>query len=580
MAISEKTREEALLGEGAEIFVSMLNRQGVDFIFLNPGTDTVPVQEALAKFQTLGMKTPRVVLCLHEFVAMSAAHGYFMVSGQPQMVLVHVGLGTQQLGGALHNAQRSRAAVLLCAGTTPYTSTGETRGGRNTHVHWLQDQYDQAGASRDYVKWYYEMKCLDHIQEAVPRAFQVAMSEPTGPVYLMLPREVLMQRNSKKIEIVDRYPPAISPEADSAALAELAQWLVEAERPLILTGQSGKNPKTVAPLVHLAETLAIPVVDSRHRMNFASHHPCWQGTDPAPYLSKADLVLIVDHDVPYLPPVHCPSPEAKVVYLDMDPVKKDIPMWTFTADMLIHGDTAKSLPALLKLVKGKLNKKDLAKYDKKLEKLRLEHDARLDRWNRSAIEKSQAKPIEAEWLAYCINEACDENSLFLSETVTNSAAVNNLVATRQTGTFFTNGGSCLGWGMGAALGAKLAAPEKTVINLIGDGGFLFGLPVEALWASRRQNAPFLTIIFNNRCYNAPKQTLKREYKDGYSQKYNRWLGMDIDPPPDYVMLAQSCGAYGERVEEPEQIMGSLYKALDEVRGGRPAVLDVVLKKPE
>ncbi len=579
MAVIEKTMEEALQVEGAEIFVEMLNRQGVEYIFMNPGTDTVPIQEALAKFHVLGKRTPKVVLCLHEFVAMSAAHGYFMVSGKPQVVLVHVGVGTQQLGGALHNAHRSRAAVLLCAGTTPYTSTGETRGARNSYVHWLQDQYDQPGTVRDYVKWYYEMKCMDHIQEAVPRAFQISMTEPCGPVYLMLPRELLLQKNNKKLAMEDHHPPAIFPEADSVALSNLAQWLVDAEMPLIMTGASGKNINSVAPLMQLAETLAIPVIDSRHRMNFSYHHPCWQGADPSPFLTRADLILIIDHDIPYMPSSHCPSPGAKVVYLDMDPVKMDIPLWTYTADMLLYGDSAKSLPTLVKLVKKILNGKDQAKYHEKLGKLRQEHEAKIEKWTKSAIAKSRNKPIETEWLAYCINKIVDENTILCCETITNSTPINQLISTHQPGNFFTNGGSCLGWGLGAALGAKLAAPDKTVISLVGDGSFLFGLPIATLWAAQKQKAPFLIVIINNRIYNAPKQALTREYKESYSQKYNEWVGLDIDPPPDYTLIAQSCGAYGERVEEPDQIMGSLNRALDEVRGGRAALLDVIIRKP-
>ena len=174
------------------------------------------------------------------------------------------------------------------------------------------------------------------------------------------------------------------------------------------------------------------------------------------------------------------------------------------------------------MVKEKLNRKDQVKYDKKLEKLRQEHEARIERWTRTAVDKSKEKPIEAEWLAYCINEAADENTIFLSETVTNSGAIHQMVSTHQPGTFFSNGGACLGWSMGASLGAKLAAPDKTVINLIGDGGFLFGLPIATLWAAQRQNAPFLTIIFDNKTYNAPKQTLKREYKES-NNRYKKYI---------------------------------------------------------
>lgn len=581
MAVSEKSRKDELLEEGADVFVEMLSRQGVEYLFMNPGTDTVPIQESLAKFQVLGKPAPKVILCLHEFVAMSAAHGYFMVSGKPQAVLVHVGVGTQQLGGALHNAHRSHAAVILCAGATPYLLSGiNHRGGRTTHVHWLQDQFDQAGAVRDYVKWSYEMKCTDHIQEVVPRAFQVAMSEPYGPVYLMLPKEVLMQGNSRKVEAISKYPPVLSPEADSSALSELAQWLVKAEQPLIITGSSGRNINAVPPLVQLAETLAIPVVDSRQRMNYPSHHPCWQGSDPAPYIARADVVLIVDEDVPYIPSFHCPSPGAKIAYLDIDPVKKDIPLWFFNADMMLHGDSAKSLSTLLRMVRELVNKKDRAKYEKRLEKLRLEHDARIAGWTRIAFEKSNQKPIDKYWLAHCINEVVDGETIVCNETVTSNDSISKLVHTHQCGTYFTNGGSCLGWGLGASLGAKLAAPDKTVINLMGDGAFLFGLPIASLWGARQHQAPFLSIVFNNRVYQAPKSNLQRDYKEGYAQKHNLWLGLDIDPPPDYALMAQSCGAYGERVEEPSAIMEALERALAEVRGGRAAVLDVVLKKPQ
>ncbi len=579
MAVAAKTMVADMQAEGAEVFVEMLNRQGVEYIFMNPGTDTVPIQEALAKFQTLGKKAPKVVLCLHEFVAMSAAHGHFMVSGKPQAVLVHVGVGTQQLSGALHNAHRSRVAVLLCAGTTPYTLRGDLKAGRTTHVHWLQDQFDQAGIVRDYVKWYYELKCSDHIQEVMPRAFQAAMSEPKGPVYLMLPKEVLTQKYEKNLEALEKFPPVISPEADSDALSTLARWLVDAERPMIMTGFSGRNTASVAPLVHLAETLGIAVIDDRNRMNYPSHHPCWQGSDPGAYITKADVILIIDSDVPYIPAFHCPSPGAKVAFLDLDPAKKDIPMWSFNADMLIQGDSAKSIPTLLKKAKELLTKKHVTKIQKRLDKLQAEHEARIARWTREAVEKSNQKPIEPEWLSHCINEVVDGETVVLGETVTNDDSVSKLVHTHQTGTYFKNGGAGLGWALGAALGAKLAAPDKTVISLVGDGAFLYGLPVATLWAVRQSHAPFLTIIYNNRVYLAPKRSIRSAYKEGFSQTHNTWVGVDIDPPPDYVLLAQSCGAYGERVEEPDGIMAALERALNEVRGGKAAGLDVVLRKP-
>lgn len=175
--------------EGAEAFVELLNANGVEYIFLNPGTDTFPIQEALSKFKALGKRTPKVILCLHESVAMAAAHGYFAVTGRPQVVLVHVDIGTQQVGGALHNAQRGRIGVIFCAGRAPSTIDQDVRGERSGGIHWIQEQYDQAGIVRGYVKWEYELRSNTSIHQVVQRAFQVASTEPCGPVYLTLPRE-------------------------------------------------------------------------------------------------------------------------------------------------------------------------------------------------------------------------------------------------------------------------------------------------------------------------------------------------------------------------------------------------------
>src|SRR5262245_60974113 len=179
-------------GEAAEAYVRALVAQGVTCLFMNPGTDTIPIQEALSKLEQLGEPVPRTILCLFERVALAAAHGYYAASGEPQAVLVHVDVGTQNLGGMLHNAQRGRAAVLISAGRTPYTTDPTQRGTRDTYIHWLQEQFDQHGIVRNYVKWDYELRRPEQMGEVIARAFQIAASDPPGPVYVTLPREVLM----------------------------------------------------------------------------------------------------------------------------------------------------------------------------------------------------------------------------------------------------------------------------------------------------------------------------------------------------------------------------------------------------
>src|SRR5262249_18476585 len=194
---------------------------------LNPGTDTLPIQEALSKLEQLGAPVPRTVLCLFELVALAAAHGYYQATGRPQAVLVHVDVGTQNLGGMVHNAQRGRAARLISAGRTPATSDARVRGTRYTYIHWLQEQFDQHAVVRNFVKWDYELRRAEQMGEVVARAFQIATSDPPGPVYLTLPREVLMtELNDADVPALEPAPAASIGAGDPDALRDIARRLV------------------------------------------------------------------------------------------------------------------------------------------------------------------------------------------------------------------------------------------------------------------------------------------------------------------------------------------------------------------
>src|SRR5919199_538360 len=179
--------------QAAEALLVLLLANGSQKVFINPGTDTFPIQEAWARRLQAGLPVPQPVMCLHEHTAVSAAHGYFLASGgQPQTVIVHVDAGTQNAGGALHNAQRSQAGIVFCAGRAPYTWEGEMRGGKDVPIHFWQEQLDQAGIVRGFVKWHYELSRTENLASIIERAFHLAGNAPPGPVYLTLPREVLM----------------------------------------------------------------------------------------------------------------------------------------------------------------------------------------------------------------------------------------------------------------------------------------------------------------------------------------------------------------------------------------------------
>jgi len=565
------------VSDGAEAFVELLNANAVDYLFLNPGTDTFSVQEAIAKYKTLGKRTPEVILCLDESIAMSAAHGYFMVTGKPQVILVHADLGPQQIGGALHNAQRGRVAVVLCAGKV----SSDTEKNRLNQVHWLQDQFDQAGVVRGYVKWEYELRTNDNIHEVVQRAFQVASSEPCGPVFLSLP-QVLLAEKMTEVRIPDpaRHSSIITPQADNDTLVEVADLLLKAENPLIITGYSGRHLQSVKHLIELAETVSARVVSSQVNMNFPTVHPLYGGFESSPYIAKSDVILVIDEDVPYVPSQIKPQPGTKIVHIDIDAVKNNMPLWGFPVDFLLEADSSKMLPVLSRIIQQKITPEIKARLQSRLQQLQSEHSQMKEKWLHLATSKAGEKPISSEWLCYCVNNAIDQETILLDEALTNRPAFMRQIQRTIPGTLFRSGGSNLGWGLEAALGAKLASPEKLVVAMVGDGCFVFGCPTATLWAASVNQAPFLCIIFNNAQYTAPRMIHRQVLgTQSYCEQTGLWVGTHIKPSPDYAAVAQACNAYGQKVEEPAELPSALKTAIEQVRCGKPAVLDVRISSP-
>ena len=565
--------------EGAEAFVELLNANGVEYIFLNPGTDTFPVQEALSKFKALGKPTPKVILCLDESVAMAAAHGYFAVTGRPQVVFLHVDLGTLQVGGALHNAQRGRIGVVFCAGRAPSTIDQNKRGERSAGIHWIQEQYDQGGIVRNYVKWEYELRSNASLHQVVQRAFQVAGSEPTGPVYLTLPRELLMEKiQNVVVPDVTKHASVITPQADLNALAEVAEILLKAESPLIVAGDTGRHPEAVASLVALAEILGSRVMPDAIRMSFPNNHPLCSSGFGGPGFKDADAILLIDKDIPYIPHNTKPRPDAKIVHISIDPIKADIPLWVFPGDMFIQAESSKAIPALTEMIRKKITTQQKARFKARAQKIQEENEQARKRQNAMSMSKSGQKPISPQWVGHCLGEVMDEDMILVHE----MAGAAEILRTKP-GTVFGSGGSSLGFGLGGALGVKLASPDKTVVSLMGDGCFVFGCPIATLWAASVYKAPFLSVIFNNQQYHAPKGGLgiRGNYgKESYSEKTGVWEGIDIAPSPEYALVAKACGGWGQTVEDPAELPIALKKGLDQVRNGVPAVIDVRLESPE
>src|SRR5512139_1245926 len=215
----------------AQAYLELLRDRGIKYFFGNAGTDFAPLVDGFARFAAEGKGFPKPVLVPHEFTAVSMAHGYAMITGEPQVVMVHVNVGTSNGLTAIMNASRANIPLIFTAGRTPITE-GELKGGKNLQIHWAQESFDQACMLREYVKWDYELRWFAQVEKVVDRALNIALSEPKGPVYLSLPREVLAEEHN-----TFTYSPAgprlyAKPGPDAEAVRQAAGLLKDAKNPL------------------------------------------------------------------------------------------------------------------------------------------------------------------------------------------------------------------------------------------------------------------------------------------------------------------------------------------------------------
>jgi acetolactate synthase-1/2/3 large subunit len=558
----------------AEAFLALLADRGVDYLFANAGTDFPPVIEALAAMAAKGLKAPQPITVPHENLAMAMAHGHTLVSGRPQAVMVHVNVGSANaLCGAL-NAARDQVPMLLAAGRTPLTESG-LAGSRSRHIHWAQEMFDQAGMLREAVKWDYELRRPEQVEAVVDRALDIATSDPKGVAYLTLPREVLAEPHPGLERGNGRGTAAATrPAPDPAALDAAAEILARAERPLIVTAGFGREPAAVPVLAALAEAFALPVVGHAARHVFLpSGNPMHLGHAPGPLLAEADAVLVLDCDVPWLPGDEAPPAGAKVIHLGLDPLFQRYPIRSFPADLAIAGDTAAALDMLHRRL-GAAGV-DAARTEARRRRLRALKEAQA-RTHAKALQAARAqRPIHFAWASHCVDRVKDDGAIVINEL----ALAADHIGFETPGTFFgpsAVGG--LGWGLGAALGAKLAAPEREVIACVGDGSYMFGNPTPAHFVAQAQGLPVLFVVFNNAAWSAVLNATRAMYPEGHAMRANRPPLTALAPSPAFERVVEASGGYGVRVHEPERLRPELERALEVVRSEkRQALVNVVCR---
>src|SRR5262245_41246531 len=277
---------------------------------------------------------------------MAMAHGYSRVPGKPAAVMVHVTVGTANAINGLMNATRDNVPILLAAGRTPLTETGHIAS-RNRSIHWGQEAFDQGGMVREFVKWDYELRAGQPVESVVDRALDIAMSEPRRTVYLTLPREVLASPVVAARRDNVRPLGSSAPAPAQREIEEAARLIAKAEFPLIVTSSAGRTREAFDELAALAEEFALPVVQNEARdINLPSNHPMNLGFAAAPFLPKADVVLVLESIVPWIPRSAAPRRDAKIIHISTDPLAQRYPFRDVEADLLITAEAGAALSSL------------------------------------------------------------------------------------------------------------------------------------------------------------------------------------------------------------------------------------------
>ena len=405
--------------ERGDAIVAAMGLGGVDYMFFNSGSEIMFMQEAIAKANALGRPAPKLVMMTHEYPTLNAALGYAAVSGRMAATAVHVDVGTQHYGCAIHTARHSGLPVLITAGAPPVSFPGSMRGARDGSHFWVQQTPDQNGIVRQYMKWDHRLEYQDNAGLIVSRALQIAQSEPRGPVYLSLPREIaFLPTEGARFPTAQQLGIARAPAPDPDGVRELAERLVKARNPAIVVQRSGRNPATVPALVRLAEFLGVPVGEAAARSYqcFPMDHPLYQSITLD--LAKADVVLVIEADVPWIPGPQQPPRDAYVAVVDIDPIKAHIGTYEFGADMRLiarHRDHAR--PVAARRCRSSPSAGDRARFEERAARWADVSLARLRESERAAQAHSKKSPISPLWLSYQIGQAMDDNCLMLDETL-------------------------------------------------------------------------------------------------------------------------------------------------------------------
>ena len=557
-----------------EAVLEALRRLGVDCILSSPGSELGPIWEAIARQNRGNSEGPRFIDCWHETLAVDMAIGYSLGTERLQAVMLHAGAGLLQGAMGIMGATHWEVPLLVLSGES--SSYGEDPefdpGGQ-----WLRN-LSVVGGTQSLVapitKWATHVSSPHAVYHSVVRAGEMAQRVPRGPTYLSIPYETMLADWETSESVRDIAAPSV---VQSAAedVEEIAQLLAESENPVVVAETLGTSERGFAALARLAERMAIAVFDgaSSASANFDKTSDLYQGMSPNRFSDDVDLVLAVRTRAPWYPTRNRP-PTATVVSVDENPHRPHMVFQNLSADRYLEGDAARTLEQLL----GALDtlSVDERKIARRRERLAAQHRTLSDTLRNRREDAREVVPIDPLWLIEALNRTVPEQAIYVDETTLHGAMIRGHLEWSRPKSYFTSRGG-LGQGLGLALGLKLAAPDRPVVALMGDGGLLYNPVVQSLGAARDYGLPMLIVVFDNGRYAAMQWEHERSYPDGAAVKENAFDGLQI-AAPDYGHLAAAFGAHGVRVESADALADTLAEGLARVARGQTAIVDVALAR--
>jgi acetolactate synthase I/II/III large subunit len=551
----------------AEALLMRLKAHGIDYLFANGGTDFAPIIEAYITGGAKGSAMPQPVIIPHETAAVAMAHGYYLATGRPQAVMVYVNVGLANCIMGLINAASENIPMVVLAGRTPVTEH-QRLGSRMTPIQYGQEMRDQSAMIRELVKWDYELRYGEQVEHLIDRAYTIAMSEPRGPVFLALPREPLAETMAEHWAAGrPRQVTPTAPQPDIQAIREAAALLAKAKTPLVICQRGDPEGNTGRVLAKLATDFGLPIFESWANRNvLPTAHPMHCGFNYTPSLPEADVILVIDAQVPWIQRHHQPGPGAKVIHIGADPLFSRFPVHSFQIDLAITSVPAPAIEAL---------GAEMAKLAPDTQRRYASIAARNQQRRADAKHKALAgngSPMTPAFVSRCLAEALDKDAMHVSELGADAEHLD----LETPNCFFTpafSGG--LGWGFPAALGAKLADRKRQVVATVGDGCYMFANPVACHQVAEAMNLPILLVVMNNGIWNAVRRAALAVYPTGAASKLPVLPITSLAPSPDFAKIAEASRGWAENVEKGADLPGAIQRALNVIKTEkRQALLNV------